>query len=360
MFIKFAKKLKYMEQDKTNIEFDISLLPETDDISDIIFSLMVNPNLSPLNYFNDFTEGNIDLNNLKEDEINESGFFELEDGSVIMSMTTHAMHHHLENDPQKAAEILVSRAARRMVCYGAKPVAITALLYHIDYADPNGNFIALGIKDGLQNAANAYHLKISDRKIRFDHFGTHGGQTPTLFVSLMGILSKNGDSNLKPMAPGFKLKGNNIFMIGRTSDDIASSDYLEYYHGITDSPLPEFDLGFEFKLIEIVKKLIDNKLVMTVSPVAKGGLFFTLLRAGWPYGLGFDITTVAETRIDSFLFGESMGRVIVGVDPEMEDAFVDFMYESKMPFFTLGHVTKGEIRIDDQSFGYIDKMTDNL
>ena len=29
-----------------------------------------------------------------------------------------------------------------------------------------------------------------------------------------------------------------------------------------------------------------------------------------------------------------------------------------VPFFALGHVTKGEIRIDDKSFGYIDKMTD--
>jgi len=27
-----------------------------------------------------------------------------------------------------------------------------------------------------------------------------------------------------------------------------------------------------------------------------------------------------------------------------------------VPFFTLGHVTRGEIRIDDESFGFIDKM----
>jgi phosphoribosylformylglycinamidine synthase len=28
-----------------------------------------------------------------------------------------------------------------------------------------------------------------------------------------------------------------------------------------------------------------------------------------------------------------------------------------VPFFALGHVTKGEIGIDDESYGYIDKMT---
>lgn len=350
-----------MEQDNKTQDFDINQIPEPQDISEVIFSLMVNPNLSPLNYFNDFTEGNIDLNNLKDNDINEAGVFELEDGSQLMSMTTHAMHHHIENDPQKAAEILISRATRRMVCYGAKPVAITAMLYHINYADPNGNYIASQIKKGLQNAANVYGLQISDRKIRFDYFGEHGTQTPTLIVSLLGVMSNNGQkTNQKIMNPGFKAKGNNIYLIGRATDDISSSDYLEYYHGIGDTPLPEFNLDFEVKLLNTVKELIDKDLIMSASPVAKGGLFFTLLRAGWPSGLGFDITTVAENRLDSFLFGESMGRVIVGVNPDLEDDFVDYMFESKMPFFTLGHVTKGEIRIDDQSFGYIDKMSESF
>ena len=159
------------------------------------------------------------------------------------------------------------------------------------------------------------------------------------------------------MDASFKNKGNNIFMLGRTSDDIATSDYLEYYHGITESPLPEFDLGFEVKLLKTLKELIVQNLVMSASPVGKGGLFFSLLRAGWVNELGFDITTAAENRIDSFLFGEAMGRIIVGVNPDIEEDFVDVVYDSKIPFFTLGHVTKGEIRIDDESYGYIDKMS---
>ena len=73
--------------------------------------------------------------------------------------------------------------------------------------------------------------------------------------------------------------------------------------------------------------------------------------------MGFDITSDAETRNDAFLFGESMVRLIVGVNPDKEDEFVDAMSEINVPFFTLGHVTKGEIRIDDKSMGYIDKMT---
>jgi phosphoribosylformylglycinamidine synthase subunit PurL len=348
-----------MEKRKEFMDFDIDKIPEPEKIDDVIFSLMVNPNLTPLNYFNDFTDIIPDPKKIGTDT-DESGIFELEDGTKLLAMTTHAMHHHLANDPQKAAEILVSRATRKMVCFGAKPVAVSAMLYHINFSDPNEQFIAAGAKTGLENAALAFNLKISDRKIRFDFFGELGFQSPTMIVSLLGALDNGKNSELKKMNPSFKKKGNTIFLIGKTTNDITTSDYLEFYHGVTESPLPEFDLKFETKVVKVVKELIVKELIDNASPVSKGGIFFTLLRSCWMNGLGFDITTAAETRTDAFLFGEAMGRIIVGVTCEKEDEFVDFMFDANIPFFTLGHVTKGEIRIDDKSFGFIDKMTETL
>jgi phosphoribosylformylglycinamidine synthase len=348
-----------MEQKKDYPDFDIDQIPEPENINDVIYSLMVNPNLTPLNYFNDFTDILPDPKKIGT-ESDESGIFKLDDGAKLLAMTTHAMHHHLESDPQKAAEILVSRATRKMVCTGAKPVAISAMLYHINYSDPSEQFIAAGAKIGLENAAKAYDLQISDRKIRFDFFGELGLQSPTMIVSLIGTLPGRKDGEVKTMNQSFKKKGNTIFLIGKTTNDITTSDYLEFYHGVTESPLPEFDLKFETKIIQIVNVLISKDLINSASPVAKGGIFFTLLRACWMNGLGFDITTAAETRTDAFLFGEAMGRIIVSVKSEKEDEFVDFLFESKIPFFTLGHVTKGEIRIDDRSFGFTDKMSETL
>lgn len=346
--------------DKTKeVDFDITQIPEPADVGDIVMNLMVNPNLSPLNYFNDFTDGGVDVSEISEKH-NEANIFQYNDGKQFMSMTTHAMHHHLESDPQKAAAILVSRAARKMACYGATPLSLTAMLYHINYTDPNGNNIAKGIKEGIQLAATEFNVQISDRKIRFDHFVEHGSNPPTLIITMVGLLPKSDKDVPKALTPGFKSKGHNIFMLGRTTDDIGSSDYLEYYHGVGNSPLPEFDLSFEKKLVKVMRDVRDKNLVDSAVPVAKGGVFFTLLRACWQNDLGFDITTAAETRVDSFLFGEAMGRIIVSVSPENEDDFVDYMYESKIPFFTLGHVTRGEVRIDDQSFGYIDKMSGTI
>ncbi len=334
-------------------EFSIDLIPEPETIEDVIFMLMVNPNLSSINYFNDFSEANISPDAIGNSDTDETGLFDIDSTGTCMAMSTHAFHHHLQNDPQKATEILISRAARKMLCSGAVPTAVSAFLYHINFADPNGQFIASGAKKGLENAAEKFKLKIADRKIRFDHFSNHGPVPPTIIISMMALVENRETITTH----SFKRKGNNIFMIGRSIDDLGSSEYLEFYHGIIDSPLPAFDINDELKIQAALKKLHELNLIRSASPIGKGGLFFTLLRSAIPNELGFDITTDAETRIDSFLFGEAMGRILVDVDPEKEDDFVDVLTEMKIPFFTLGHVTKGEIRVDDKSLGFIDKMT---
>lgn len=334
-------------------EFTIDSIPEPVSIEDVIFTLMVNPNLSSINYFNDFGETNVSPASIGSTETDETGLFDIDANGNKLAMTTHAFHHHLQNDPQKATEILVSRAVRKMICFGAEPLAISAFLYHIDFGDPNGQFIASGAKKGLENAAAKFGLKVSDRKIRFDHFSKHGPVPPTIIISMMGRIEEKEAITTH----SFKKKGNNIFLIGETKDDVGSSEYLEFYHEIVESPLPWFNIDTEKKVQDAVKKLNREKLLESASPVGKGGLFFALLRAAVPNDLGFDITTAAEYRMDSFLFGEAMGRIIVEVESSKEDQFMDLLTDMKVPFFTLGHITKGEIRIDDKSLGYVDKMT---
>jgi phosphoribosylformylglycinamidine synthase len=331
--------------------FSIDQVPEPENLEDVIYALMVNPNLASINYFNDFSDLVISPDSIGGSDTDESGIFELGNSGQFMAMSTHAFHR-LFDDPQKAMEILVSKAVRKMMCFGAKPIAVSALLYHIDFSDINGQRIAAGAKKGLENAATRFGLKITDRKIRFDHLPSHDPLNPTAIISIMAIIEQKE----QVISHHFRTKGNNIFMIGRSYNDISFSEYLEFYHNIVDSSLPAFDLDTEVSLHNVLNTLHEKQLISSASPVGKGGLFFTLLRAAIPNGLGFDITTDAEIRRDAFLFGEAMGRIVVDVDESKEDEFVDVLSELGVPFFTVGHVTKGEIRIDDVSYGYTDKM----
>ena len=77
-----------------------------------------------------------------------------------------------------------------------------------------------------------------------------------------------------------------------------------------------------------------------------------------PNNLGFDIVSDAEVREDAFLFGEAQSRVVVTVNEDMENDFLEAMMKQGVPYTLLGHVTKGKICVDDEHFGFVTEMKD--
>jgi phosphoribosylformylglycinamidine synthase len=172
---------------------------------------------------------------------------------------------------------------------------------------------------------------------------------PTPTIGMLGVV----ENKEHVMSLDFKGKSDLIYMLGESHNDISSSEYLASYHAVKASSTPPFDLDKEYQLQDLIKKLIRNNHIESAHDIADGGLFITLLESAMPKGLGFDITTSAEIREDAFLFGESPSRVVVSVAETAEDTFLDALKNTSVPFSLLGHVTKGDIRIDDTSFGEV-------
>jgi phosphoribosylformylglycinamidine synthase len=126
---------------------------------------------------------------------------------------------------------------------------------------------------------------------------------------------------------------------------------------VKETPAPQFNLDSEAKLHKCIRALIAMKLVNAAHDVSDGGLFTTLLELSMPNQLGFDIVADDELRIDGFLFGEAQGRIIVTIDEEDCDDFFDVCDANATPTVLLGHVTKGKLVVDDQSFGFCDELT---
>jgi phosphoribosylformylglycinamidine synthase len=339
-----------MAETETEV-FTIDQVPEPTDLRNVIYSMVAMPHLSPVNLFNEFASSAIDPTQVGKEDLFGAGIFHIDDSNTAFTQTIYSDHRRLAVDPFVAAQIIVAKAVRRLVCYGAEPVSMSAFLNNVEFASPIAEEMVMAARLGLEAAAAVFNLQFSNRKIFYDYSEHDGVLPPTLIVSLVGKL-KDRDHILTPK---FKRKGHNILLIGRSFNDINASEYLDHFHEIKEWPLMHFNLGFENKLLGALKELIKRDLVASASPVGLGGLFFTLLRDAMPNELGFDITTDAEIRTDAFLFGEGMGRIVVTVSEDKENEFVDFLYDLNIPVMTLGHITKGEIRIDDQSLGFVDK-----
>src|SRR5690606_20908192 len=151
----------------------------------------------------------------------------------------------------------------------------------------------------------------------------------------------------------FKNVGDHIFLIGASANDIASSQYLVHVHGVANSPAPQFDLEEEYNVQQVVKDIIAQQLVQSVHDVSDGGLFISLIESAMHRNLGFDIMTDEEIRKDAFLFGESQSRIVVTVNEEQLDDFLNAVTAMDVEFTNIGQVTSGAILIDQESFGVV-------
>jgi phosphoribosylformylglycinamidine synthase len=155
----------------------------------------------------------------------------------------------------------------------------------------------------------------------------------------------------KKMTLDFKEEGDIIYVLGNMFDDISCSEYLHHILKIEHSPAPHFDLDLEYDLHESVLELIDKNLIVSAHDLSEGGLFIALCESCFHRNLGFEIALPEGLRKDGVLFGETQGRVVVSVKPDLKESFEHRLHD--FPFMNIGTVTRSEILIDEENWSPI-------
>ncbi|MEY2587267.1 MAG: phosphoribosylformylglycinamidine synthase subunit PurL, partial [Bacteroidota bacterium] len=162
------------------------------------------------------------------------------------------------------------------------------------------------------------------------------------------------DSIDSKMTLGFKKEDDIIYLIGKSTNDINSSEYLHKIVGVELSPAPYFELEEEFQLQQSISQLIQAKLIQSAHDISEGGLIVTLLEAGFVNELGFEVVqSDTAIRSDAFWFGESQSRVVVSVSPENKQAFEAKLAAGQVTFQLVGKVKGKEVKINQENWGMI-------
>lgn len=337
-------------------KFDMNSIAEPQDLREVAVHLIKHPNIASKRWVYEQYDTMVGTANMGTNFPSDAGIINLKGTDRALAVSVDCNPRYVKADPEVGTMIAVAEASRNIVCSGGKPLAITNCLNFGNPYNPEVYWQFVGAIKGMGRACEKFGTPVTGGNVSFYNQSTIGGKDeavfPTPTIGMLGIVdNKNHQTTL-----AFKDKGHMIFLIGKTYNDIASSEYLYSYHKVKASPAPFFDLEEEYRMQQALATLIQLNLVQSAHDVSDGGLFITLLESAMPRNLGFDITTDAEIRSDAFLFGESQGRVVVTVSPSRETQFIDFMVENKIPFTTLGHVTKSEVRVDDVSFGFISDL----
>jgi phosphoribosylformylglycinamidine synthase len=342
-----------------NQKFLIDSVPEPENYPEMAMKLISLPNIASKRWVYEQYDTMVGTRNVTTNGPSDAGVVNVKGTGRGIAMTVDCNARYVHNDPKTGTSIAVAEAARNIVCSGGKPSAITNCLNFGNPYNPEAYWQFVMAIKGMSEACERFKTPVTGGNVSFyNQTVTEGSEAvpvfPTPTIGMIGLV----DDIKRVMTLDFKDKGNLIFLIGESKNDLAASEYLYTLRGIKRSPAPYFDMDRELEVQAATLNLIEKGLINAAHDVSDGGLFNTLVEMGIHRGLGFDITADADVRLDAFLFGEAQSRIVVTLKPEFEEEFIEAMRKTMVPFTLLGHVTRGKMVIDDSHYGFIDDAAD--
>jgi phosphoribosylformylglycinamidine synthase len=346
------KEPAYYEEFK---KFSIDSVKQPEDLKEVAIKLLQLPNIASKRWVYEQYDSMVGTRTMTTNRPSDAAVVNIKGTNKGLAMTVDCNSRYVNADPEVGTMIAVSEAARNIVCAGGIPSAITNCLNFGNPYNPESYWQFVGAIKGMSAACLKFETPVTGGNVSFYNQSViNGVEVPVFPTPTIGMIGIVEDKD-RIMTLDFKQKGDLIFIIGESTNDISSSEYLATYLGVKASPAPYFDLEKEFAMQHMVKGLIQNELINAAHDVSDGGLYITLVEMSMPRELGFDIVTDSEIREDAFLFGEGQGRVVITVSEEQEENFIEFMMDSGVSFTLLGHVTKGKLMVDDEHFGFINE-----
>lgn len=271
-----------------------------------------------------FFDGSTGLHNTNTESIHGITYISIEGkGRYLASLESYVPGEH----EYPASECMLRMVLNHEI-YGAKPSLAVLKVVEGEGASPQSMALLQDIRRTLEMLSIAC-------KVEFET-----AENLSLNVAVgVGLVSKI-EANVSPVMGGFKSKGDLIYKVNLLAANRSTQPDLD-----TDGSL--------IRLKSLIKDLVKSGFVNAITPIHRGGLFLALYSMSECHNLGFDITGDDELSFASFLLKEEMGQAVMAVSPELESDFVDYIKDAGIPVTLLGHVTKGELRIDDHSYGFI-------
>lgn len=340
-------------------KFSIDQVAEPSDMVVVARKMLSNPNIASKRWVWEQYDSMVGTANMSSNRPSDAAVVNIKGTNKAIALTVDCNARYVNNDPEVGTMIAVAEAARNIVCSGGEPSAITNCLNFGNPYNPEVYWQFVGAIKGMGEACRRFQTPVTGGNVSFYNQtakpdGSAAPVFPTPTIGMLGVLKDKSTQ----MSLDFKYKGDLIYLLGESRNDINSSEYLANYHGVRLSPAPHFDMEEELALQGCLTKLIRQNLVNAAHDVADGGLFVSLFEMALPGRLGFDIVSDAEVRLDAFLFGESQSRVLVSVTEEDEQQFIDLVGDEGVPVTLLGHVTRGKLVVDGKHYGFMDEVSE--
>jgi phosphoribosylformylglycinamidine synthase II len=255
-------------------------------------------------------------------------------------------------DPRTGGKVAVAEACRNLACVGAYPIGVTNCL---NFGNPKKPEIMWQFKEaveGISEACRAFEIPVTGGNVSFYNDTEGESVYPTPVLGVVGLVPDID----KAVSPGFKHKGDLIFLIGQNKDEIGCSEYLKFIWDMERGRPPQINLEEEKKVQEMCRKAIDKSLLCSAHDVSEGGLAVCLAECAFlsENKLGWEVHLEEQLRDDTLLFGESQSRIIVTVEQKNRDEFFTLAQSLNVTVSEIGATTGRDMVMDSHGKKIVD------
>ncbi|ACI18678.1 phosphoribosylformylglycinamidine synthase subunit PurL [Dictyoglomus thermophilum] len=245
-------------------------------------------------------------------------------------------------NPKRGAMYAVAEACRNILCVGGRPLAITDGLNFGDPDEPEVFYQFREVVKGINLASRTLEIPVVSGNVSFYNGQGEKKIFPTPIIGMVGVL----EDLSYLIKPGLKVVGNRLYLIGDFSWlSLEGSRFIKDVFDKIEGEAPYVDLIWERKLklfMEEIRK--ERDIIVSAHDVSEGGILVALLEMAFWGNKGVEVSLPSE-KLDN-LVGEGSGLIIVEVNKDREDEYMEFIKKYELKTHKMGEVVEKDFIIE--------------
>jgi phosphoribosylformylglycinamidine synthase II len=333
------------------VERLITFAPVATDLTPNFLKLLAAPAIASKRWVIEQYDHMVRTNTLVAPAAGDAAVVRVKETKRALALSTDGNSRWCQLDPRAGAMHAVAEAARNVACSGARPIAATNCLNFGSPEKPEVMWQFSQAVDGIAEACRALDTPITGGNVSFYNETLGRSIYPTPVIGVLGIL----EDASRALGMGFRSAGDTVILLeGRApwtaqeliAREFSSSEYARTLHGITSGSPPAVDLGAEKHLVDCLVALADAGLLCSAHDLSDGGLAVALAECCFASdGLGVEASLDGSEPAEAAMFGESGARAIISATPAALAAVLALASQYSLTAHTIGHITRGDFRI---------------
>ena len=267
-----------------------------------------------------------------------------------MALTVDCTPRYCAADPVRGGAQAVAEAWRNLTAVGATPLAITD---NMNFGSPNrpeimGQFA--GCIEGMRDACNALNFPVVSGNVSLNNETKGEAIQPAPVIGGVGVLQ----DYTKEVGIRYKESGLDILKIGSPASEeagiakghLGQSLYLREIFGKEIGRSPLVDLAVEKRNGDLVRGLIQSRLIQACHDISDGGPLVALAEMAMASGIGMQLALSSEFIHAGYLFGEGQARYIIVVTEDVADRITQKAKEAGVSVSLLGKTGGTDLQLD--------------